>query len=352
MHVFHAGELTLADVGTQSLNWQSIGFEYRETRSCMRYEYRDGEWNKGERLQEPFLKLHVGATALHYGQSLFEGLKAFTCADGHVRLFRPNMNARRMQRGAARTLMMCPSEHLFIEACRQAVLSNLDFVPPYGSGGALYVRPLLIGSGPRIGLQPSDAYDFVVIVTPVGEYYSGGLKTIPALVVDGCDRAAPKGVGSVKVAGNYAPDLQPNINAKREGFPISLYLDAKTRSLVEEFSTSNFFAITHDGTYVTPDSDAVLPSITNDSLMTIASEALGMPVEKRPIKLSELGSFKEVGACGTAVVVTPVRSITSSDRTFRFGDEPGETCIALYDHITRIQRGELPDAYDWLTTVI
>lgn len=344
-------ELTLSDVGTQEgLDWRTIGFEYRKTRCYMHYQYRDGAWDEGTRCEEPYLNIHVGATALHYGQSLFEGLKAFACEDGHVRLFRPEMNARRMRRGADRTLMASPDEDMFVEACRQAVLANLDYVPPYGSDGALYVRPLLVGSGPRIGLQPADAYDFLVIVTPVGQYYSGGLETIPAIVV-GTDRAAPRGVGNVKLAGNYAPDLQPNLKSKKDGYPISLYLDSKSRTLVEEFSTSNFFGITKDGVYVTPDSDAVLPSITNDSLMQLA-EANGIPVERRPVELTELENFDEVGACGTAVVVTPIQSITTPDTVYEFGEDPGPTCLRLYEQITSIQKGQAPDELGWMTDVI
>lgn len=339
--------LSLDDVGTQDLDWESIGFSFREVRSFVRYQYRDGAWDEGIELTEPYVPVHIGATALHYGQSLFEGLKAFACKDGQVRLFRPEMNARRMADGASRIVMQAPPEELFVEACRRVVRANLDYVPPYGRG-ALYVRPLLFGSGARIGLQPADAYDFLVMVTPVGEYYRGSLKA----QVTTCDRAAPKGVGGVKVAGNYAPDLQPNLQAKKDGFGISLYLDAATRSLVEEFSTSNFLAIRHNEVYVTPASDAVLPSITNDSLMRLA-EHQGLKVEQRPLPYDELGdgTYTEVAACGTAVVVTNVASIDRDGTVLEFSDD-NPICTRLYDTITNIQKGDDPDIFGWMTNVL
>ncbi|KAJ8602670.1 hypothetical protein CTAYLR_004124 [Chrysophaeum taylorii] len=337
------------EVGSQGLEWAKIGFEYRTTRCFVHYEYRDGAWNDGREVKEPYLPVHVGATALHYGQSLFEGLKAFATPDNKVKLFRPYANAHRMQRGAERTLMACPPPELFVSACARTVRANLDYVPPYGSGGALYVRPLLFGSGPRIGLQPADAYDFAVIATPVGEYYGGGggVEPVRARIVD-ADRAAPRGVGNVKLAGNYAPDLQPNLASKKLGYPISLYLDAKSRTYVEEFSTSNFLAI-KDAEYITPDSNAVLPSITNDSLMKLA-EKKGLTSRRRPVRLDELADFDEVAACGTAVVVTPIASISLDDRVIaEFPTHPVST--ALFTELTDIQRGEAPDPFSWMEDV-
>mmetsp|Transcript_27618 Transcript_27618/g.84745 ORF Transcript_27618/g.84745 Transcript_27618/m.84745 type:complete len:376 (-) Transcript_27618:1298-2425(-) len=344
--------LTLADVGTQPIEWSSIGFEYRQTRSFLHYKFRNGKWDAGTEMDgaNPFIQVHVGATALHYGQSLFEGLKAHAQRDGSVKLFRPWENAKRMQRGAHRTLMAAPDEELFVEACRRAVAANLDYVPPYGSGGALYVRPLLLGSGPRIGLQPADAYDFLVLVTPVGDYYKGSMSAVDACVVEDFDRAAPMGVGAVKLAGNYAPDLRPNVQAKQNGYPIGLYLDAKTKTFVEEFSTSNLFGI-YDETYVTPDSDAILPSITNDSLMRIAEESLGLAVERRPVTFDELEHFSEVAACGTAVVVTPVGLLhRAPDRDFRYPAHPVST--QLYDFILQLQKGERSDDFGWMEDVL
>mmetsp|Transcript_14686 Transcript_14686/g.38895 ORF Transcript_14686/g.38895 Transcript_14686/m.38895 type:complete len:393 (+) Transcript_14686:198-1376(+) len=348
------------EVGAQNLDWPNIGFEYRPTRSFVHYRYRNGEWDGGA--LEPAgldatVPVSIGATALHYGQSLFEGLKAFACKDGSVRLFRPTANAARMARGAARTLMEAPDEALFVEACARVVRENLDYVPPYGSGGALYVRPLLYGAGPRIGLQPSDAYDFLVLATPVGDYYKGGLgKPVKACVVEEYDRAAPRGVGSVKLAGNYAPDLKPNTEAKQSGYPIGLYLDAGSRTYVEEFSTSNFVGICGEtGKYVTPQSDAILPSITNDSLMKLA-ERSGMATERRPVAFDEIasGKFSEVAACGTAVVLTPVGSIArgGSEYELQHNTEPGPTCLDLYTRLTDIQRGDAPDEDGWTHVVV
>ena len=253
-----------------------------------------------------------------------------------------------------RTCMAELPESKFLEAINAVVADNLAFLPPYGSNGAMYIRPLLFGSGPRIGLQPSDEYTFIAMVLPVADYYKGGLgKGVHAVVVDDYDRAAPRGVGNVKVAGNYAADLLPNIAAKKAGYPIGLYLDAKTNSFIEEFSTSNFFGINKKGAYVTPKSEAILASVTNKSLMTIA-EDLGMDVQKRPVHIDELvnGEFSEVAACGTAVVITPVTKVTYKDKvTTVGGPEVGPVLRKLYDNVRAIQNGEIDDKFQWMYTV-
>lgn len=246
------------------------------------------------------------------------------------------------------------STEAFMEAIQEVVGDNIEYVPPYGSGGALYIRPLLIGSGPRIGLQPADEYTFIMLVIPVGDYYKGGLSSpVDGLIVNDFDRAAPQGVGAVKVAGNYAADLLPNMMSKKKGYPISLYLDAKTRTFVEEFSTSNFVGIDNSQKkYVTPISSSVLPSITNKSLMQIAKD-IGLTVEQRDIPVEEMKNFDEVLAVGTAVVVTPVGSITQIDEegnetTYEFGEhEIGETTKLLYKKVRAIQNGEEEDKYGW-----
>jgi branched-chain amino acid aminotransferase len=306
--------------------------------------------------KEPYINVHIGATALHYGQACFEGLKAFAHADGSVHLFRADENARRMQSSCERTLMPTVPTEVFVDACKQVVRDNIEFVPPYGSGGALYIRPLLFGSGPKIGLQPADEYTFLILVMPVGDYYKGGLsKPVNGLLIENFDRAAPRGVGNVKVAGNYAADLLPNMIGKKKGFPIGLYLDAATQSKVEEFSTSNFVGINNArNTFVTPKSPSVLPSITNKSLMTIAKDE-GLTVEARDIPVEELEEFDEVLAVGTAVVVTPVGSITrffpdGSDKKYEFGEQNGEigqTTRRLYKKVRDIQNGEVEDKYGW-----
>ena len=226
---------------------------------------------------------------------------------------------------------------------------------PYGTGGALYIRPLLYGSGPRIGLQPSDEYTFIAMVLPVADYYKGGLKPVPAIVVDGYDRAAPQGVGAAKVAGNYAADLLPNMAAKKAGFPIALYLDAKTNTLVEEFSTSNFLAIDKiSGAYVTPKSDAILASITNKSLMELATDE-GIEVQRRQVTIDEVmnGQFSEIAACGTAVVVTPVSKIVFKDKVaiISEGSDVGPVTRKLYSRVRAIQNGEAADKFNWMVEI-
>lgn len=248
--------------------------------------------------------------------------------------------------------MMPPLPHdLFLKAVNTVVRDNIAYVPPYGSNGALYIRPLLFGSGPRIGLQPADEYTFLIMVLPVADYYEGGLSSpVDALIIEEFDRAAPRGVGSVKVAGNYAADLLPNMQTKKKGYPIGLYLDAATQATIEEFSTSNFVAISNqDKKYVTPQSPSVLPSITNKSLMTIASE-LGLEVETRQIDIDELDSFDEVFACGTAVVLTPVGSVARENgQAFKYNEDGkiGDTTLELYKRVRAIQNGEVEDKYGW-----
>mmetsp|Transcript_11047 Transcript_11047/g.24496 ORF Transcript_11047/g.24496 Transcript_11047/m.24496 type:complete len:342 (+) Transcript_11047:325-1350(+) len=307
-----------------------------------------------QRETDPYIKVHIGATSLHYGQACFEGMKAFHCKDGKVRIFRPDQNALRIARSCARVCMPEPPAELFIDAVKTAVRDNLDFMPPYGTGGAMYIRPLLFGSGPRIGLMPSDEYKLVVLVLPVSDYYKGGLSPVTAVVVEGYDRAAPKGVGNVKVAGNYAADLLPNTEVKKKGFPIALYLDSKTNQYIEEFSTSNFLGIDAQGRYVTPKSEAILQSITNKSLMQIAEDE-GHEVQVRPVSMAEVqgGLFKEAGACGTAVVLTPVSKIVCGDVVTSIGEaaEVGPVLRKLYNRIRRIQVGDEEDKFDWMAEV-
>eukprot|EP00752_Nemacystus_decipiens_P007484 g6686.t1 len=313
----------------------------------------NGAWDEGLIVNEPYVKMHIANTALHYGQSVFEGLKAFHGKDGSIKLFRPDENAKRIRASAERILMEPPPQELFIKACKMAVHANIEFVPPYGSQGALYLKPLLFGSGARIGMQSSDEYTLLVMAIPVGNCFKGGFKPTTAVVIEDYDRAAPRGVGAVKVAGNYAADMMPNMLAKQAGHPFGLYLDAKTNTLVEEFSTSNFFAVTHDNKYVTPDSPAVLPSITNKSFMRLAEDE-GMVVEQRPVPFDEVASFKEVGACGTALVMTTIKQIVKGGEIIRINggsDETGPVCQALYDRVRGVQAGELEDKFGWMVAV-
>lgn len=330
------------------IDWNNLGFAYLDTNCHIRHVWRDGAWDEGELVESPYLNIHIAATALHYGQAAFEGLKAFRRKDGKVSLFRPEENAKRMATTARRTCMAEVPEALFVEACRRVIKANLEFVPPYGTGGSLYVRPLLIGSGAQIGVAPADEYTFIVLVTPVGAYYKGGLQAVKAMVQDEYDRAAPRGTGHIKVGGNYAAGLYPHIEAKKKGYPVELYLDPKEHKWIEEFSTSNFVAITKDGTYVTTKSSSILPSITNLTLQEIAAD-FGIPVEVRPVAFDEVTNFAEVGACGTAVVITPVYQIEREGQVYKTGPETGCGPILeqLYKTVQGIQYGELPDTHGW-----
>ncbi|MDD2240676.1 MAG: branched-chain amino acid aminotransferase [Kiritimatiellae bacterium] len=330
------------------IDWNSLGFAFLDTNCHIRYVWKDGAWSDGELVESPYLNIHIAATALHYGQAAFEGLKAFRRKDGNVSLFRPQENAKRMAMTARRTCMAEVPEAMFVDACKRVVKANLDYVPPYGTGGSLYVRPLLIGSGAQIGVAPADEYTFIVLVTPVGPYYKGGLQAVKALVLDDYDRAAPQGTGHVKVAGNYAVSLYPHMQAQKAGYPVELYLDAKEHKWIDEFSTSNFLAITKDGTYVTVKSPSILPSITNMSLQQIAKD-LGIPVESRPIAFEEISEFAEVAACGTAVVITPVYQVERAGKVYKTGPETGcgPVLEKLYQAVQGIQYGQQPDTHGW-----
>ncbi len=334
------------------LDWANLGFQYRDTNSHIEFTWRDGAWDAGRLVSDPYLKLSIAASALHYGQAAFEGLKVFRCKDGKVRVFRPQANAERMQRTAVRTYMPPVPTEMFLDAINRVVLDNLDYIPPYGTGGSLYIRPLLIGSGAQIGVAPAHEYTFLILVTPAGNYYKGGLKPVKAIIYDEYDRAAPHGMGDVKVAGNYAASLFAHERAKKEGFPVELYLDAKTHTCVEEFATSNFIGI-KKGVYVTPDSCSVLPSVTNNTLKQIAVD-LGMPVETRPVHFDELKDFDEIAACGTAVVVTPVSTIVRGSTVINVPSGPdacGPVFEKLFHTVQGIQYGELPDQHNWCVEI-
>ena len=331
----------------QDIDWASLGFRYMDTRSHIRYTWRNGAWDEGVLETSPYFPIHIAASALHYGQAAFEGMKVFRRKDGKVSAFRPQANAARLARTARRIVMAPITPEMFLEALTRVVKDNLDYIPPYGTGGSLYIRPLLIGSGPQIGVAPAEEYTFIILVMPVGPYYKGGLKPVRATIIDEYDRAAPHGTGDIKVAGNYAASLFAHQQAKHAGFPVELYLDAKTHKYVEEFATSNFIGI-KKGVYVTPDSCSVLPSVTNNTLKQIAVD-LGMPVETRPVPYEELAEFDEIGACGTAVVVTPISEIVRGKDTIKIptGDSCGPVLDKLYHQVQGIQYGELPDEHGW-----
>jgi branched-chain amino acid aminotransferase len=333
----------------KEIDWSNLGFSYRDTNCHARYTWRNGEWDAGQLVDTPELTMHIAATALHYGQAAFEGLKAFMCRDGRIRLFRPLENARRMAVTARRVCMAEVPEELFLKAVIRVVR---EYVPPYGTGGALYIRPLLIGTGPQIGVKPAGEYVFLVLVTPVGPYYKGGLRPVRAVVLDDYDRAAPHGVGHVKVAGNYAAAMEAHHVAHRSGFDVELFLDAREHRYIDEFGTSNFVGVSGDGTYITPCSSSILPSVTNRTLQQLARD-LDIPIEVRPVEFEEIRGFSEIGACGTAVVITPVCEIVRGDEVIRIGppDGCGPVLERLYNAVTAIQYGEAPDPYDWCVEV-
>lgn len=340
-------------VGAAGLQWSELGFKYVQTNGCVRMDFKGGQWEKEKFEEDMTVRVHAAATALQYGQSCFEGLKAFATRDGGVNMFRPVENARRMARSTARLMMPSLPEEAFIEACRLAVRNNLEFVPPYGSGGALYLRPTLFGTTPRIGVAPSNDYTFVIVASPVGDYYKGALKPVSAKIADDYDRAAPNGLGNVKTAANYAADLLPSMANKALGFPVTLYLDAKEHRYIEEFGTSNFVGIKGD-TYITPNSNSILESITNISVQDLAKD-LGLKVECRKIPLEELSEFDEVAAVGTAVVLTPVSEVVHNMKHIQIGKDPykaGPVLSQLYKKMRGIQTGELEDSHNWMVKAV
>lgn len=338
----------MAKKAAPNIDWSKLGFGFSDVNCHIRYTWKNGKWSKPSFVKEPAITMHIGASCLHYGQECFEGIKCFRQKDGKIAIFRPDENAKRMYRTAERTCMAPVPVEMFLDACEKVVRKNAEFVPPYGTGGSMYLRPLLIGTGPQIGVAPAKEYTFMIMVMPVGAYYKGGLKPVRAVIFDQWDRAAPHGMGDVKVGGNYAAGIFAHEKAKKEGWPVELYLDAKSHKYIEEFATSNFAGITKNGVYVTPDSCSVLPSVTNMSLKQCAKD-LGIKVECRPVPYTELKKFKSVAALGTAVVITPVWEITRGDQVIKISDPEtvDPTLQRLYDTIQGIQYGDLPDRHGW-----
>ena len=333
------------------LDWGNLSFAYVKTRYNIRFENKDGVWSKGVLTEDENISMHMAAPCLHYGQEAFEGLKAFETKDERIVIFRPDANARRLIKSCERISIPLISEQLFVEGVRDVVKANSEFVPPYGTGASLYIRPLAAGVGAKVGLGPALEYLFLIFVTPVGPYYKSGFSPVRSIIVNEYDRAAPLGVGDCKVGGNYAAGLRGEKYGKDEGYPVVLYLDAREKKYIDEFSTSNFIGIKGDA-YVTPDSPSVLESITNDSLAELAKD-MGLKVERRRILVEELAEFDEVGAVGTAAVITPVSSITYGNREFVFGDKQnaGPILTKLHDNLIGVQRGELEDTHGWLYEV-
>lgn len=336
-----------------ALDWKELGFGYIETDYNVRCEYRDGRWSDLTVSDDDHINLHMAATCLHYGQEAFEGLKAFEGKDGKIRIFRIEENAKRMIRTAEYMQMQAPSVDKFVEAVKLVVDKNRRFVPPYGTGASLYIRPLLIGTSPQVGVKSSKDYMFIAFVTPVGPYYKEGFKPIKVIVDRDHDRAAVRGTGHIKIGGNYGASLISGEWAHSLGYPSVLYLDPKEKRYIDECGAANFFAI-KDKKYITPQSTSVLPSITNMSLQIIAKD-LGLDVEFRPVEYSELEGFEEAGSCGTAAVISPVGVIYDPDesKSFTFGDpsQAGPWTTKLYERLRAIQFGDIDDTNNWITTI-
>lgn len=330
-------------------DWKNLGFNISKTDYNVRSVYRDGKWGDIEVFTEDTIPMHIGATCLHYGQESFEGLKAYNGADGKIRLFRHDENAKRMIKSAQGVLMAEVPVDLFKEAVEKVVILNKKYIPPYGSGASLYIRPLLIGTGPEVGVRPAQEYTFLVFVMPVGPYFKSGFKPVNMMICRDHDRAAPLGTGHLKVGGNYAASMSSILDAHQKGFATAVYLDAKEKKYIDECGPANFFGI-RNNTYVTPQSHSILPSITNRSLQDLA-ESFGMKVEVRAVPLKELNEFEETGACGTAAVITPIHKIADleKDCTYTFGDadNPGPVTTRLYETLVGIQTGDLEDPFGW-----
>ncbi|HEC41907.1 MAG TPA: branched-chain amino acid aminotransferase [Bacteroides sp.] len=336
-----------------NIDWQNLTFGYTRTDYNVRCYFRDGKWGELEITSDEYIPIHIAATCLHYGQESFEGMKAYLGKDEKIRLFRWQENARRMKRSAEGIKLAVVPEELFHKAIVKAVQLNKKFIPPYGTGSSLYVRPLLLGTGAEVGVKPANEYMFMVFVTPVGPYFKTGFKPGDMMICRDFDRAAPLGTGHIKVGGNYAASLLSLEKGHDKGFASVIYLDAKEKKYIDECGPANFFGIKGD-TYITPDSHTILPSITNLSLQEIARE-MGMKVEKRPVPLEEIGDFDEVGACGTAAVISPIRKIVDLENMITYeyckDGNPGPVSTKLYNRLTAIQYGDEPDPFGWIEFV-
>ena len=338
----------------KEIDWSSLSFGYMKTDYNVRCWYRNGAWGEIEVSSEETLNIHMAATCLHYGQEAFEGLKAYRCPDGKVRVFRMDENAARLQ-STCRGIMMpeLPTE-LFEAMVTKVVRMNERFIPPYESGSSLYIRPLLIGTGAQVGVKPANEYLFLIFVTPVGPYFKGGFSANPYVITRKYDRAAPLGTGIYKVGGNYAASLRASKEAHDAGYSAEFYLDAREKKYIDECGAANFFGI-KENTYITPKSTSILPSITNKSLMQLA-EDLGLKVERREIPEEELATFEEAGACGTAAVISPIQRIDDPEngKSYVFSEDgkPGPISTMLYNKLRGVQYGIEPDVHGWTKVVI
>jgi branched-chain amino acid aminotransferase len=334
----------------QSIDWGNLGFGYIQTEKRFVSNYKDSAWDKGTLSTDATINMTECAGVLQYAQTCFEGLKAYTTEDGRIVTFRPDLNAERMEESAKRLEMPVFPKDRFIEAVVETVKANESFVPPYGSGATLYIRPYMFGSSAVIGVKPAQEYQFRIFCTPVGPYFKGGVRPLKLRVCD-LDRAAPHGTGHIKAGLNYAMSLHAIVSAHDEGFDENMYLDAATRSKVEETGGANFLFVTKDTKVITPKSSTILPSITRRSLMTVAKDYLHLQVEEREIHLDELKDFAECGLCGTAAVISPVGMVVDHGKEIRFPSgmtEMGPVTKKLYETLTGIQMGRLPAPEGWI----
>ena len=337
----------------KDIDWGSLGFGYIETDYRYLSSFKDGKWDEGALITDPNVTLNECACVFQYAQTVFEGLKAYTTEDGRTVTFRPDLNAERINQSAARLKMPVLPEGRFIEAVKKVVKANEDFVPPFGSGASLYVRPYIMGTNAVIGVKPADEYQFRILCTPVGPYFKGGAKPITIRVTD-YDRAAPNGTGHIKAGLNYAMSLYAIVDAHEQGFAENMYLDSATRTKVEETGGANFIFVTRDGKVVTPKSNTILPSITRRSLIHVAKEYLGLEAEEREITLEEVKDMAECGLCGTAAVISPVGKINDHGKEICFPsgmDEMGPITKKLYDTLTGIQMGKIKAPEGWIVEI-
>ncbi len=333
-----------------NIDWSNLSFSYMKTDYNVRCTYKDGKWGEIEVSDSEYVPLHIAASCLHYGQESFEGLKAYRGKDGKIRIFRMEENAKRFIRSAEGIAMQPMPIELFCEMVRKVVKLNERFIPPYGTGASLYIRPLEIGISARVGVKPADEYMVIMLVTPVGPYFKNGFKPTKVCMSREYDRVAPKGTGSIKVGGNYAASLVAGEKAHDLGYSVMLYIDPKEKKYLDECGAANFFGI-KEGKYVTPGSESILPSITNMSLRQLAAD-LGLAVEQRHIPVEELETFDEVAACGTAAVCSPIGEIDDLDNGKKYifceDGKVGPTTTKLYETLIGIQYGDLEDKHGWV----
>lgn len=336
----------------KDIKWSELGFSYIKTDKRYISYWKNGSWDDGQLFEDNKISISEGSTCLHYGQECFEGLKAYATKDGKIQLFRPDMNAKRMQRTCEKVLMPQVPVEKFIDACMQVVKANEAWVPPYGTGATFYLRPYLIGVGDNIGVKPAEEYIFGVFGIPVGPYFKGGMNPVNFVTTD-ADRAAPHGTGQIKVGGNYAASLQSHYEAVKRGFADCIYLDPMTHTKIDEVGAANFFGITKDNKFITPQSSSILPSITKLSLLHVAKNYLNMETEETEVYVDNLDIFAEAGACGTAAVITPIGGIEHNGKMHVFFSETevGPVTKKLYNTLYGIQMGDVEAPEGWIYEV-